>query len=94
MERIKKIFRNLFNKNEEDDVKVKEKWSLKKKLLLGGGVLGGIILGIFAYGKNTEYENDEDEEFEDGYEDYTDTDETDLEDTDSIVKDVEVETQE
>ena len=74
MTKIKEIFRIIFNKNEED-CKMKEKWSLKKKLLIGAGVLGGLVLGVFAYGKNNEELFEDDDEFEDENYDY-ETDET------------------
>jgi len=35
---------------EETDMKKKPKWSLKKKLIVGGGVVLGLILGAVALG--------------------------------------------
>ncbi len=90
MTKIKEIFRIIFNKNEEDG-KMKEKWSLKKKLLVGVGALGGLVLGVFAYGKNNKGLHDDDDEFEDEVYDY-ETDETEgLEEEEEI--EIEVETQ-
>lgn len=90
MTKIKEIFRIIFNKNEEDG-KMKEKWSLKKKLLVGVGALGGLVLGIFAYSRNNEGLHDDDDEFEDEVYDY-ETDETEgLEEEEEI--EIEVETQ-
>lgn len=92
MTKLKEIFRIIFRKNEED-VKVKTNWSLKKKLLLGGGIVSGLILGIFAYGKNHGEEYEEDDYFEDEDYDY-ETDETEnLDDTNVSEDDVEVEAQ-
>lgn len=46
---------------------VKPKWSLKKKLLIGGGILAGLILGAVALGmkKSDKPTDDEVEESED-----------------------------
>ena len=89
MTKIKEIFRIIFNKTEED-VKVKEKWSLKKKVVLGVGALGGILLGIFAYGRNQEGLQQEDEYLEDEDYDFT-TDETeDVDDTEETEVEVEI----
>lgn len=90
MTKIKEIFRIIFNKNEEDG-KVKEKWSLKKKLLVGVGALGGLVLGIFAYGRNNEELHDEDDEFEDEVYDYGTDESEELEEEEEI--EIEVETQ-
>lgn len=78
MTKIKEIFR----KNTEEDVKMNVKWSLKKKLLVAGGLVGSVVLGIFAYGKTNGEEPENEESFEDE-EDYDySTDETeDLDDT-------------
>ena len=45
----------------------KPKWSLKKKLLIGGGIVGGLILGAVALGtsKKTKSENDQPADYED-----------------------------
>ena len=45
----------------------KTKWSLKKKLLIGGGIVGGLILGAVALGtsKKTKPENDQPADYED-----------------------------
>lgn len=80
----------LKNTNNEEDVKMKT-WSLKKKLLVGGGLISGIVVGILAYGKNHGEESQTDGYFEDEDEDYDDSDELDDEKEES---EVEVETQE
>ena len=48
---------------------VKPKWSLKKKLLIGGGILAGLVLGAVALGlkKSDKPTDDEAEETEDDY---------------------------
>lgn len=85
--KVKEIFRI---KNNEEDDNMKVKWSLKKKLLVGGGLIGGLVLGVLAYGKNNEGESQTDDYFEDGNcEDY---DSDGLED--EIEDKTEVETQE
>lgn len=59
------------------EVNVKSKWSLKKKLMLGGGVLVGLVLGAVAF--NRKKDNDIDDEAEDDFcedeSDYTSTEE-------------------
>lgn len=79
MTKIKMFFRNLFKKEED---KVKVKWSLKKKLLVGGGVLLTSILGVFAYGRKQEMELNNDDYYEDEI-DYT-VEESDLDETEEI----------
>lgn len=70
---IKEKIQAKFRKNEEEP-KMKLNWSLRKKLLVGAGVLGTAALGIIAYGKSkqetdVEYNNeDQDEEYDDDYE--------------------------
>lgn len=67
---IKEKIQAKFRKNEEEP-KMKLNWSLRKKLIVGAGVLGTAALGIIAYGKSkqeteVEYsENDQDEEYDD-----------------------------
>lgn len=90
MEKIKELFRITFKNGEA--VKVKTGWSLKKKLLLGGGIVSGLILGIFAYGKNHEETCEEENDFEDeeNYVDYS-TDET--EDVNNVFEEDRIEAQ-
>lgn len=91
MTKLKEIIKIIFEKKEED-VKVKVKWSLKKKVLVGLGILGTSILGIFAYGKKhaEDYENDyETGDYEDDYE----TDETEVENDINGFEDEVVETE-
>lgn len=38
------------NNEEVTEMVIKPKWSLKKKLMLGGGVLAGLVLGAMALG--------------------------------------------
>ena len=87
MTKVKQILEIIFGKKIKEDDKVKIKWSLKKKLLLAGGVLGGVVLGIFTYGKATEDVSDNDNEMEN--EDFEFEFEDDLNDSE-IVEDVEI----
>lgn len=89
MKKLKEIFGIIFGKNEEDG-KMKQKWSLKKKLLLGGGILGGLIVSIFAYGKSIEEEYEEDDYLEDEDFDGVETDETDFDMTEGTEVEVEI----
>ena len=65
----------------------KPKWSLKKKLLIGGGVLAGLVLGAVALGnkKGADATDDQTEDSEDDNTDATD----DVEDTTVILENVE-----
>jgi hypothetical protein len=92
MTKIKEIFKIIFRKNEEDG-KMKAKWSLKKKLLIGGGLVSGAILGIFAYGRKHEEEIEDGGYFEDEDGDDYETDETENLDDINVSVDDEVETQ-
>ena len=49
----------VLEENEMTEVS-KPKWSLKKKLLIGGGVLAGLVLGAFALGSKKSVEPTED----------------------------------
>ena len=91
MTKIKENIRIIFRKNEED-VKVKVKWSLKKKLLVGLGILGTGALGIFAYGKKSAEDVEHDSDFEDENEDFDEDYPTEDSDEDNISND-EVEAQ-
>ena len=65
-------------KNEKEETEVKVKWSLKKKLLIAGGVVGTAVLGVFAYGKS--HDNDIYEEVEENLDEMDfDEDETESE---------------
>jgi hypothetical protein len=70
MKKIKEFFRKIFKKTEEE--KRMSKWSLKKKLILVGGVVATTVLGIFAFGRNREndiYEDEDDfDEFDQDFE--------------------------
>lgn len=91
MKKVKEIIRIIFGKNNEEDVKMKVKWSLKKKILVGLGILGTGALGIFAYGRKNAENIDDEDCFEDEDYDYG-TDETEnLDETD--VAETEVEAQ-
>jgi len=62
------------NEIETEEVKVKTKMSLKKKLIIGGGVLAGLVIGAIALGSKKgdsttiSYDSSEDDvEVEDDY---------------------------
>lgn len=70
--------KGLVDKNKEEN-KMKN-WSLKKKVVVGLGVLGTAALGVIAYGRSKEeevvnYNSDRDEDYEDDS-DYEDENET------------------
>lgn len=69
--KMKKL-NEIFGKNNEEVVKMKN-WSLKKKLLVGGGIVSGFVLGAIAYGKNhgNDFEANECYDDEDEDEDFT-----------------------
>ena len=50
----------VLEENEMTEVS-KPKWSLKKKLLIGGGVLAGLVLGAVALGSKKSVEPTEDQ---------------------------------
>lgn len=55
----------------------KNKWSLKKKLLIGGGILAGLVLGAVALGSRKSADvDDEDEDFDNDEMEETETAET------------------
>ena len=56
----------------------KPKWSLKKKLLIGGGVVAGLALGALALGLKKGSANAEDAEDFDGDDEIIDADVTDV----------------
>ena len=65
-----------FDKNTAEVTEVKTKMSLKKKLMIGGGVVLGLVLGAVALGSQ-KGKNDSDEELDDyESESEADTDET------------------
>lgn len=68
---------SLFKKNEENnEEEVKMGWSLKKKVLVGLGVVGAGVVGVIAYGmgnKEIEVNCEEQESEDEGY--YDDEDE-------------------
>ena len=65
-------------KNEKEETEMKVKWSLKKKLIIAGGVVGTAVLGVFAYGKS--HNNDIDNELNEDLNEMDFEDETELED--------------
>lgn len=86
MTKLKEILNIIFRK---DESKMKEKWSLKKKLLLAAGGIGAALVGLFAYGKMQDTDVEQDDS-EDEYFDYSANDsEDDIEESE-----VEAETQE
>ena len=91
MTKLKEIFRIIFRKNEEV-IEMKEKWSFKKKLALGGLGIIGLIGGIFTLSKYGNSESTDEEYFED--EDF-DSEDDESEDLDGFEdSEVEMETQE
>lgn len=58
--KVKKTEEVIENKEES---KVKIKWSLKKKLLVGAGVVATAVVGVLAYGSSKKNECTESNEF-------------------------------
>ena len=80
MTKLKEILRIIFRKNEKEEGQMKTKMSLKKKLLVGGGLLGGLVLGIFAFGRKSEEEDDYDDFYEDDFDEFDDSEDRESED--------------
>lgn len=94
MAKIKEISRIIFEKA-DGGINVKEKWSVKKKLLLVGGVVAGLAAGIFTYGKIHENDCDNEESSEGDFEfEFEETGEDLEENLENIESDIEVGTQE
>ena len=75
MKNLKDEFKAKFKKTEKKEEEPKMKgWSLKKKVIVGLGVLGTAAIGAIAYGKSKQEDpvnyvgNDEDEDDSDDYE--------------------------
>lgn len=73
MKNLKDEFKAKFKKTEKKEEEPKMKgWSLKKKVIVGLGVLGTAAIGAIAYGKSKQEPvnyvgNDEDEDDSDDY---------------------------
>lgn len=93
MMNVKEKFNGIFKKNEEE--KLMKNWSLKKKVLVGLGVVGTGIVGAIAYGKSKQEDQIElEQEFEDDEFDYDDESDylEDLEE-EELIEDSESETE-
>lgn len=86
MTKIKEILAIIFKKKEEGDVKMKTRWSWKK-ILLGTGVVGGVIYGIFTIGKRQGQTCEEENDFEDEDCDYATDATEDLDETNVSIND-------
>lgn len=86
MTKIKEILAIIFKKK-EGEVKMKTKWSWKK-ILLGGGVVGGLIYGIFTIGKRQGQPCEEEDDFEDEDYDYETDESEDLDVADAAIDEV------
>lgn len=80
----------VMDENNETEVEVtvaKTKWSLKKKLMIGGGIFAGLVLGVIALGskKGGNVDIDQAEDL-DNDEEYNITEE-DVEDVETIISD-------
>ena len=84
MTKLKEILRIIFRKNEKEEGQMKTKMSLKKKLLLGGGLLGGLVLGIFAFGRKSEEEDDYDDFYEDDFDEFDDSEDEESENNEEV----------
>lgn len=84
MTKLKEILRIIFRKNEKEEGQMKTKMSLKKKLLLGGGLLGGLVLGIFALGRNSEEEDIYDDFYEDDFDEFDDSEDEESENNEEV----------
>lgn len=82
---------NVMDENNETEVEVtvvKTKWSLKKKLMIGGGIFAGLVLGAIALGskKGGNVDIDQVEDLDNDDEEYNITEE-DVEDVETIISD-------
>ena len=74
MKNLKDEFKAKFKKTEKEEEPKMKSWSLKKKVIVGLGVLGTAAIGAIAYGKSKQEDpvnyvgDDEDEDDSDDYE--------------------------